>query len=290
MLQWFIVIMAIIILILLWIMLFDTSRFVVRTQVIRDEKIKEDYKVVFLSDLHGKQFGRDNAFLLHAIEAQNPDAVWIGGDLIKAKPKASFDKMVLLLEKLNEKYPVVYGIGNHEHRIKLYPETYGDMAQRYEEALKKLKIHPLENESITLEEQNIEIVGSEIDRVYYKRFKTYPMEEGYLDSILQRPHEDRYTVLMAHNPDYFSHYAKWGADLVLSGHVHGGIVRFPGGRGILSPNVTFFPKYDGGIFREGKSTMLLSRGLGVHTIPFRLFNPGEINVIEFMQDDSKENR
>ncbi|MBR4993112.1 MAG: hypothetical protein IKY04_02575, partial [Lachnospiraceae bacterium] len=50
--------------------------------------------------------------------------------------------------------------------------------------------------------------------------------------------------------------------------------------GVVSPMVTLFPKYDGGVFNEYGKTMLLSRGLGTHTIPIRVFNPGELNVID----------
>ena len=81
---------------------------------------------------------------------------------------------------------------------------------------------------------------------------------------------------------HFENYAKSGVDLVLSGHVHGGIVRVPfWGKGVLSPNVRLFPRYDGGIFHKGESTMLVDRGLGEHTIPFRLFNPAELWVLCF---------
>ena len=70
---------------------------------------------------------------------------------------------------------------------------------------------------------------------------------------------------------------------MLSGHVHGGMVRVPLiGKGVVSPNVRLFPQYDGGRFEIGESVMLLSRGLGMHTIPIRLFNPGELPVIDFL--------
>ena len=101
-------------------------------------------------------------------------------------------------------------------------------------------------------------------------------------SILGRCDTETYTILLAHNPDYFPQYGAWGADLVCSGHVHGGVARVPfWGKGMISPSLRLFPQYDGGVFSEGKSTMLLSRGLGMHTIPFRLFNPAELLLVEF---------
>ncbi len=76
-------------------------------------------------------------------------------------------------------------------------------------------------------------------------------------------------------------YLSWGADLVLSGHLHGGIVRIPGFRGVISPGFELFPKYSGGCCREGSQTAVVSRGLGSHTIPVRLFNEAELIVLEF---------
>ncbi len=272
----------------LWIMIYDSNRFVVLRHEIRDRRIRGRCRMVFLSDLHNKQFGRGNARLLNAIEELEPDAVLVGGDMINGKPGEKLEGALSLLRALAEKYPVYYANGNHEHRIKLYPATYGDAAERYDRALKELGIRPMVNTHIQLPGVNLTIYGSEIGKYYYKRFTVPEMEPDYLSGLLGRPRPEDYTVLLAHNPDFFPRYAQWGADLVLSGHVHGGIVRIPfWGRGLLSPNVRFFPKYDGGVFREGNSTMILSRGLGIHTIPFRLFNPGELIVIDFAGDETE---
>lgn len=270
--------------VILWVMIYDSCRFVVISQEIRDRRICGHYRVVFLSDLHNKQFGKNNARLLEAIEEIQPDAVLAGGDMINGKPGEKLEPALNLLRALQEKYPIYYANGNHEHRIKLYPEEYGDEAERYAAALAELGIVPLVNTHVQLPGANLAIYGSEIDKYYYRRFVIPEMEPEYLPRLLGSPDPGVYTILLAHNPDYFPQYAGWGADLVLSGHVHGGIVRIPfWGKGLLHPNVRFFPRYDGGVYREGDSTMILSRGLGIHTIPFRLFNPGEVIVIDFRE-------
>ena len=283
-----ITVIAVILVIMLWIMLYDSNRFVVRHYPLRDQRIKKPVKAVVLADLHNKRYGKEKERLLQAIDEIRPDMILIAGDILTAKPKASLETAVDLLTKLAGKYPIYYGNGNHEHRLKLYPENYGDMAERYEEALQKIGIRRLVNEHTILEESGICIYGSEIDKLYYKRFGIQPMDPEYLKSLLGQPSAEKYTILIAHNPDYFPKYADWGADLVLSGHVHGGMVRVPfWGKGVVSPNVRLFPKYDGGEFTIGKSRMLLSRGLGMHTIPIRLFNPGEILEVELMPDEGK---
>lgn len=86
--------------------------------------------------------------------------------------------------------------------------------------------------------------------------------------------------MIAHNPEYFEAYAGWGADLTVSGHVHGGVMRLPFLGGVISPRLTLFPKYDGGMFERNGRFMVVSRGLGTHTLPIRIFNPGELIMIE----------
>ena len=281
-------ILAVLIIIVLWITIYDSNRFVIVRHTFSDKRIRKSMRAVVITDLHNKSFGRNNELLLAAIREQTPDFILVGGDIPTAKPGKSLDIAISFLRELTKEYTVYYANGNHEHRMKLYPETYGDMWERYESALKELGVKLLVNEKVELPECGLCIYGSEIEKKYYIRFKTAQMDESYMESILGKKEEKYYNILLAHNPDYFPQYAVWGADLVLSGHVHGGMVRIPfWGKGVVSPKVSFFPKYDGGVFRQGNSTMLLGRGLGMHTIPVRTFNPGELLVIDFLPDGQK---
>ncbi len=282
-----ITIVGVIAIILIWIMLYDSNRFVVVQHTFCDPRIKKNIRAVVLADLHDKQFGKDNICLLEAIKARKPDMILIAGDIVTAKPGKKTDKAVKFLKELSAEYPIYYANGNHEHRLELYPEEYGDMAQRYEKELKEIGIDRLVNSHVNLADAGITIYGAQIDKFYFRRFRTAHMEEDYLKQLIGSKDDSKFTVLIAHNPDYFPQYAAWGADLVLSGHVHGGMVRIPGWKGIVSPAVRFFPKYDGGLFQMGESTMLLSRGLGMHTIPIRLFNPGEVIVVDFKSEKDK---
>lgn len=274
-------ILGILLILLLWVMLYDSNRFVVRRLELSDRRIRRPVRAVVLADLHNKRYGKENRLLLEAIREQKPDIILIAGDIITAHAGKSMEPAIRLLRELAGEFPVYYGNGNHEYRLKLYPQTYGNMAQEYGQALKEMGVEPLVNSHVDLEEYGIAIYGAEIDRSYYKRFRQCYMDGEYLIRLLGVPDDSRYTILLAHNPDYFPQYGSWGADLTVSGHVHGGVARVPfWGRGVISPGMCLFPKYDGGIFREGGRTMLLSRGLGMHTIPVRLFNPGELWVVE----------
>lgn len=275
-------VLTVIMLILIWVMIYDSNRFVVREHQFCDVRIRKACRAVVLADLHNKKYGRDNEQLLRTIREAAPDMILVAGDLLTAKPGASLDTALNLLGELVRDYPIYYGNGNHEQRLGLYPSVYGDMAERYADGLRELGIEPLVNTHVQLAEYGIRIYGVELDRFYYKRFAVQSMENAYLETLLGKADKDSYSILLAHNPDYFPQYAGWGADLVLAGHVHGGMVRIPfAGKGVASPNIRLFPEYDGGRFDEAGSIMLVSRGLGMHTIPIRLFNPGELLVLDF---------
>lgn len=257
----------------------DMNRFVVREYTFTSDKITKEVTFAFLSDLHDKKYGEDNCKLLKAIDDIKPDALLVGGDMIVARPDRPNLKAKAFMNALAEKYVVYHGMGNHEYRSDLYREDYGKMYDEYSEPLIKRGVSFLRNEAVVLEEYNVEIRGVEIDRKYYKRFTVRDMSDGYMEEILGANDGSRYEILLAHNPDYFKQYAGYGADLTLAGHVHGGIIRMPILGGIASPAVRFFPKYNGGLYRQGDANMIVSCGLGTHTLPMRIFNPAELTVI-----------
>lgn len=270
---------AVICLFFLIVMIVDVNRFVIVSYTITSKKIKKEGRFVVLSDLHNKQFGEKNKKLLEAIRKCRPDGILIAGDMITAKKEKDTKETVEFLGALSKEFPIYYGQGNHEYRLELYPEVYEEMNREFQEGLESHGIHILKNENVFLSEYGIHIYGLELDRGYYKRFQVKAMEEYYLEARLGRVNAEQFNVLLAHNPDYFPQYAEWGADLVLSGHVHGGLMRLPFLGGVVSPAIRLFPKYDGGIFGEKESKMILSRGLGTHTLPIRIFNPGELIVV-----------
>ena len=86
-----ITVIAVILVIMLWIMLYDSNRFVVRHYSLRDQRIKKSVKAVVLADLHNKRYGKENERLLQAIDEIGPDMILIAGDMLTAKPKATLD-------------------------------------------------------------------------------------------------------------------------------------------------------------------------------------------------------
>ena len=261
------------------VMAVDCNRFVIKEYKCRSSKLRKDALIVLLSDLHGKSFGKNNEKLIRAIDELQPDMILTAGDMYTSMRGSDTKTAEHLVTELASRYPIYYGNGNHEQKTRIFPEEYGSMYEDYSEKLREAGVRQLVNEKSSLLDYHMDIYGSEIERGYYGKFKRVTMEPSYLEKTLGKPDRERFSILIAHNPDYFESYAAWGADLVVAGHVHGGLMNLPVLGGVLSPALRFFPKYDGGEFTESESTMILSRGLGTHTLPIRIFNPGELVVI-----------
>ena len=146
----------------------------------------------------------------------------------------------------------------------------------------------MRNQGTYLEELNMEIHGLELGSNFFRKVFKYSMPEGHIEQFFGVPCKERYQLLIAHNPIYFENYKKWGADLTVSGHVHGGIIRLPYIGGVISPALTLFPKYDGGLYEIEDSKMILSKGLSTHSIRVRFNNPGELVVIRMFADKNKQ--
>lgn len=277
MLENILIILLIAVIIVVGVIVCDSNRFVVREYSVSSDKISKDYTFIVLSDLHCKSYGDNNKKLLDAIENIRADACLIPGDMITAVPGKETVIPVKLLTKIHELMPVYYSFGNHEYRAKIYTEVYDRMFSEYEEALSDNGISISDNIKEAFGE--IDIYSLSIGKEYYRRFKSVKMKGDYIESKLGECDKDRFSILLAHNPEYFEAYTQYGANLILSGHVHGGLVRLPFIGGMVSPKVRFFPKYDGGRFDKEETSMIVSRGLGNHSIPIRFNNPGEIVVI-----------
>ena len=243
--------------------------------------IKKEKKIIFLSDLHNRMYGEENERLLESIQNQHPDLILIGGDMLVRKDGNSYDKTVHFLAKLPGICPVYCANGNHEQKLKELPDKYEQSYEEYKKALTASGIHMLENasETVKLDEVPVKLSGLEIPLGAYARFGK---KELSLKEITDRigEHGDDYQILLAHHPGYMKEYLAYGADLILGGHYHGCVVQLPGIGGVISTNFTLFPKYSGGIYPEGEQTAVVSRGLGTHSVPLRLWNWPELIVLE----------
>ncbi len=257
----------------------DGNRFVTVKEELKLPNLSQECRFVLISDLHNKVYGHKNDRVIASIQKIKPDFIVLAGDLITSKVREDMTPGIELVKTLSQKYPIYYGLGNHESRMKDNPEEFGGKYKRLIEAISNKNVILLDNKAIDISKYNIRITGLSLDLDYFVHFRIKKMQDSYLQKTLPTQNSSRCNILIAHNPDYFEEYAQWGADLVLSGHVHGGIMRLPLLGGVIAPSYRLFPKYDGGIFRHGKSWMLSGRGLGSHTLPFRFFNPAELHEV-----------
>lgn len=249
-------------------------------------------KIAFISDLHGEIYGKKNADLIALIEKERPDFIFIGGDMVvggvdrkgKARKvsKPSMEVSLDLLEKLGKKFPLYHALGNHEEKLEK------TLFKEYNEGLTKLGISLLDNEEVSIfskQGEKISLYGLTLDKTYYPKLKRRSLKGKEVEEKIGK--KDGFSILLAHSPLYFKAYHEWGADLSLSGHFHGGIMRLPLIGGILGPDFLPFPRYSGGLFSKNEKKMIVSCGLGTHTVDLRVFNPPELTVIELQAGESK---
>ncbi len=239
-------------------------------------------RLAVLADLHGRRFGADNEELYTYVAAAHPDLIVCAGDMVlKSRPDVTA-AVARFLGRLTEICPVYAGNGNHEMELRRIQMGGQDAGSLYAQALRREGVTVLEDDTVTLERDGakIDLSGLDLDLAFYAKGLHAPMRSGYIRRKLGPAKSGRYHILIGHYPNYFPQYEAWGADLVLAGHMHGGTIRLPGIGGLMSPNFEFFPEYDKGLYRRGDAAMVVSGGLGTHSVNIRLgHNFPEIPII-----------
>lgn len=245
---------------------------------VSSSQIVVPFRIVLISDLHDYDFGDSNTELIDKIQEQSPDLIIVDGDMIN---KDSSDSHVVteLIVQMKEIAPVYYSLGNHEYS---YMETgTSDLVGELEEAGAAILDYKI---------YDINVNGNEIrlGGLYEYGFST-PMQseeenERAVSYLKEFTDTERYTIICPHRPESlycWEWLERWGIDLQLSGHLHGGQVIIPFVGGLYSNLEEWFPQYDYGQFQFGDSTMIITRGLSsnLKILP-RFNNPPEIVVVD----------
>ncbi len=248
-----------------------------------ESKDMDNLKIVMMADLHSGYFSRNSENLLKTVTGLAPDMIIIAGDMITCRRKEKKNNITTagFINKLCDIAPVFYGMGNHERGVKNLPEKMGDNWEEYTRLLNH-EVKMLSNRYVTINRENsrISIYGLDISGKYFKRLYKKKLFKEDVDKLLGEPDEG-YNILIAHNPDYFYQYEEWGANLVLSGHNHGGMIQLGRLGGLISPRLRIFPKYYHGLYKRNGTDMILTNGLGAHSIKIRVNNIPEIVFIKF---------
>ena len=242
---------------------------------IQTPKITEKIKIALVADLHSCSYGENQSKLLNEIEKYQPDAVMLGGDI--------FDDVLednnarVFIEKMAEKYKTYYVSGNHE--------WWSDRMQSMFDYLSSKGVVILRgNEEMLQIGENV-ITISGIDDPEVNRYdSTYVAWEEQLEHTGESLESNHLNILLAHRPEYANDYFRYGFDVVLSGHAHGGQFRIPFIlNGLYAPNQGFFPKLAGGIYDFDGRKLIVSRGLARESTRLpRIFNRPELVFVNLI--------
>lgn len=245
---------------------------------IRDEKIPaafDGFVLCQVSDVHNEARGEGNAALLRALREAAPDLICITGDFLDSR-RTDLDFALELAGQLAEIAPAVYATGNHEARLKDLSALEAGLAAR--------GVRVLRDGWTPLARGGEEIALLGLDDPGFAAGEDWTLAEG-LDqtqarlSALLAQAGDRFSLVLSHRPELLPAYAEAGADLVLSGHAHGGQVRLPGIGGLFAPGQGILPRLTSGVYERGETRLVVSRGLGNSAFPLRVFNPPEIVTV-----------
>ena len=223
-------------------------------------------RIAVVSDLHGKEFGEDNERLLDYIRDLEPDCIAVVGDLLHEE--AQLAMVPAVARGLAAIAPTYYVTGNHEWAAGVAPQL--------EELLTDYGVTVLSNEYVMLEQggDRIALVGAEDPNGYADQ----PTVAQLLDQV-RAEQGAVYTILLSHRNNHYAQYAEARADLTLSGHAHGGLIRLPGTDGLIGPKRELWPAYTAGLYDLDYGQMVVSRGLGNQFPCFRLFNRPDVPLV-----------
>ncbi len=267
----------------------ELTRFRVTEYQISSSKIREQALGLVIADLHGFTYGKENKRLLEEMRRLNPDIIFIPGDMLVSKYSETYETALKTLKEFVKIAPVYYSYGNHESRLRDPERINHPLFQKYMSQVKEAGITVMETGSreIFMGGNRVQLSALELELDYYEKGRIVPLEENYLKERLPDRREDLFRILLAHNPAYAEEYIRWGADVTFCGHNHGGLVRIPGIGSVISPQLTWFPKYDAGRFQVGDRSVIVSRGLGTHTFHIRIFNRAELLAVKFLPENGK---
>ena len=273
-------IVAVLIAVVVWVA-WSNAAIELNTYIIVSSRLPESfngYRIAHVSDLHNAQIGTDNEKLLTLLKEANPDMIAITGDLIDSR-NTNVDIALQFVKEAVKIAPCYYVTGNHEARINAYSEL------RY--GLTSAGVTVLEDASVNvyIDGEAITLIG--VNDPSFETDYLIGDSETVMQSKLSKllTDGDGFTILLSHRPELFDTYVAHDLDLILSGHAHGGQFRIPFVGGVVAPNQGFFPEFDAGIYTEGNTSMVVSRGVGNSIVPFRVNNRPEIILIELNSNE-----
>lgn len=227
-------------------------------------------KIVLISDIHyysKKDIKRLNN-VLDNIKDINPDYICITGDITDKSNISDFDLLIEWLEKLSNICKVIVTLGNHEYYVNKRKGIYKLNNININKIKKIHNLYFLDNKNVILD--GINFIGLVLPIEHYQFNKE---EESEFEENIKNIKTDNkcYNILLCHSPENISKekiISKINVDLVLCGHMHGGIVpnflRFLfGKRGLISPQKRLFPNSVYGNIKLGNKNIIITSGIKI---------------------------
>ena len=208
----------------------------------------DGFRIALVTDLHGRTFGPDNDWLVGQLTNAHPDLIALAGDI--ADEESNLQVLSRLLPRLAAIAPCYYVTGNHEWRM--------ENRKQWFELLSACGVTRLENSFVMLSREGGSVVLAGVDD------PNGPADQKTLGQLLQEIHEaapQAYTIVLCHRNDQLERFARLGADLVLSGHAHGGVVRLPFLGAVFGTHYEFFQTTRRGFTRWEKRPLPSAAGL-----------------------------
>ncbi len=247
------------------------------TYDVKSSKVQNTVKIALVTDLHSCYYGQNQSELFDKIDEYKPDAVLLGGDI--------FDDILdeenaqILIDRLAGKYKAYYVSGNHEWWSGRMYEFFDYLNSR------GVKVLRGESDSIKVGDSVVNICG--IDDPEVDRYDpTYTRWEEQLDKAGKTLDSGTLNILLSHHPERIDDYSKYGFDVIVSGHAHGGQFRIPFIlNGFYAPDQGFLPEYAGGVYDIDGKKMIVSRGLSrENTWLPRIYNRPELVLVNIRTD------
>ncbi len=250
-------------------------------------KLTAPIRIVQLTDLHNSEFDENNKQLTEKVAAQEPDLILITGDLLNQNEERT-DTAETLLRELSRIAPVYVSYGNHE---KAHEMRFGtDIRRLYTDA--GATVLEYDWLDLAVKGQNIRLGGLYGYCLPAALLETGEARKKECAFLTDFQSTGDFTILLCHMPVCWIRSGSldaWDIDCVLSGHSHGGQMRFPLIGGLWAPDQGWFPGRMRGLYRseDGRKVMVLSTGLGnTEELP-RFNNIPEILVLDLLPGEGE---
>jgi len=231
-------------------------------------------RVALLADSHlGTTWGVDGFRKnLAKIAEQKPDVIVIAGDFVD--DGTTKEEMLDGCKALGElvattPYGVYYVFGNHD---KGYFSSRGYNGQDIIEAMKNNGIQVLEDEAVLIDDRFYLIGRQDLSENQTGRER---MSIGALVSELD---QEKYSIVLNHQPNDYEAEAAAGVDLVLSGHTHGGqfIPFIHAGEWIKANDATY------GLSKRKSTSFIVTSGISDWELLFKTGCRSEYVIIDIV--------